>query len=174
MSAAFVSGGVALLYMFIIYKAGDLTIIHYIVALVLVIISFPLSVAFLFKELSLEVLVDKDAGLITFNKHGIVGSTVLTKQLSDLDRVRVNHLEFKMSNPDGVEFVKKIALGHGTVIPGFGVSEHMYAVECLFRSEPHENVIIYSSESVEDAQKLTDEMENYIKQEGKSAKETGH
>ncbi|QWR78361.1 hypothetical protein [Candidatus Magnetomonas plexicatena] len=167
MSAAFVSGGVALLYVFIIYRVGALTLIHYVIALVLVIISFPLSRVLLFKEPALNVLIDKDVGLIKFTKNGIFKTNVLEKPFNSLHGVTIKHTEFKMSNPDGVEFVRKIALGHGTVIPGFGLSEHIYSVECIFEhiGDSPENIIIYSSNSEKEAQELADNVLNYIEQE---------
>lgn len=165
MSAAFVSGGVALLYVFIVYRVSVLTISHYVIALVLAITSFPLSRILLFKEPALELLIDKDVGLIKLTKNGTFRTNVFERPLSDIKDVIVKHTEFKMSNPDGVEFVKKIALGHGTVIPGFGLSEHIYTVECIFKntSDLAENIIIYSSKTKEESQELADNVLHYIK-----------
>ncbi|NIN70309.1 MAG: hypothetical protein GTO63_37660, partial [Anaerolineae bacterium] len=41
-------------------------------------------------------------------------------RLSDLEEVRRRQIVIEPENPDGVDFVAKIAIQHGTLIPGFG------------------------------------------------------
>ncbi|MBF0318588.1 MAG: hypothetical protein HQL01_02115 [Nitrospirae bacterium] len=132
MASTFVSAGAAFFYFAAVALSGSLSHIHYIAAAVIFIILYPLSWRFIFKRASLGVILNKERDIVEIDITGIFRNKRILRTLNQLKDVTISHVKIEMGNPDGVAFVEKIALQHGTVIPGFGAAEDIYAVEFVF------------------------------------------
>lgn len=104
----------------------------------LVIYVFPLlifAMTFLFfrtvvlKEPNLETVIDRGSGEVSVVVRRPFRVSRENTPLSFISDVTMSHLEFEPPNPDGVRVVERIALQHGTVIPGFGDKRDLYRVE---------------------------------------------
>jgi len=117
--------------------SAELGLLHYLLSAILFGISFPVVRFFVFKEPYLESIFDIGAGSITISlKRPIFGRTI-RRALEELKGVEINHLRIDPENPDAVAFVEKIALQHGTVIPGFGEVQEFYNLDLDFGDTKH-------------------------------------
>ncbi|GAB4389504.1 MAG: hypothetical protein Kow0025_15260 [Thermodesulfovibrionales bacterium] len=83
-----------------------------------------------FYEESLVAVFDRAAGRVTVTVRRFPAREE-SYPLSDVRDVEKGHVVITPENPDGVAFVEKIALQHGTVIPGFGEVKEYHTVELL-------------------------------------------
>ena len=90
----------------------------------------------------------------------IFGKKNLSFPLASLEDIRQDHKSIAAENPDGIRFVEKIALQHGTVIPGFGKTAEFYTVEMEF--ENSRRVMIFSSEDPAAADDIALKIKNFI------------
>ncbi len=148
LSSTFIAFGISLSYVVTVAFLHHLAVIHYIISGLLFVISFPVIRTYLFRESYLETLVDKGSGRVTITNKRPIGAKTIERSLDELRDIRERHISFKPENPDGIAFVEKIALQHGTVIPGFGQTEHFHTVELIF---PDIKMSIFSSPSEEEA-----------------------
>jgi|Deesub1362B_J571_1020462.scaffolds.fasta_scaffold00442_20 hypothetical protein len=91
---------------------------------------FVLLRLLVFRRRQLSLGIDKAKGTITI-KPPLRGERVF--DLSELKELRSSHHVLSPENPDGIAMVEKIALQHGTVIPGFGETLELYSVELLMK-----------------------------------------
>ncbi len=159
LSSTFVAAGVSLAYIFIIAISSHLDWIHYILSSLFFVIIFPLSRTYIFKETYFETIMDKDSERITITHKKLLGSETIQKPISALKDIKTSHIKIEPENPDGVAFVEKIALQHGTVIPGFGQTEHFYTVELIFSDE---SIPIFSSNASEESESITSTLKAFI------------
>ncbi len=141
----------------------ELQILHYVMAVAVFIVVFPLARFYLFKEPCLETVFDLDAESVSITLRKPFGSSSIKKPLDSLDDIRISHLRMEPENPDGVAFVKKIALQHGTVIPGFGQVEDFYNVELRFDGE---GFIILTTKTESEARAVVDKLRKYVRFQG--------
>ncbi len=137
----------------------ELQILHYVIAVAVFIVVFPLARIYLFKEPRLETVFDLDAKSVSITLSKLFGSRSIKRPLDSLDDIRISHIRFEPENPDGVAFVKRIALQHGTVIPGFGQVEDFYNVELRFDGE---GFIILTTRAEEEAEAVVAKLRRYV------------
>jgi len=137
----------------------ELQLVHYIAAAAVFIIVFPLARGYLFKEPCLETVFDRDAKTVSITLRKPLGSRSIERPLDSLDDIRIRHTRIEPENPDGVAFVKRIALQHGTVIPGFGQAEDFYSVELRFDGEGH---VILTTRTESEARAVVDKLRRYV------------
>ncbi len=158
-SSSFVAVAVSAAVLVLFGLRGELQLLHYVMAAAVFIVVFPLARLYLFKEPCLETVFDLDAGSVSITLRKPFGSSSIKRSLDSLDDIRISHIRFEPENPDGVAFVKRIALQHGTVIPGFGQVEDFYNVELRFDGE---GFIILTTGTEAEAGAVVDKLRKYV------------
>ncbi len=137
LATSFVSAVLAVGLLIYFALSGELRLLHYILAAILFGASFPFVRFFVFKEPYLESIFDIRAGSITISlKRPLFGRTI-RRTLEELKGMEISHVRIEPENPDAVAFVEKIALQHGTVIPGFGEVQEFYNLDLDFGDTKH-------------------------------------
>lgn len=155
--SASVIGGVS--FVLLSFILGN-KVILYIISLVLFTLSFLFFRIVVFKESDLETVFDKDSGLISINLKGPLRTKHKTFPIITKDNIFLSHVEYEPSNPEGIEVVERVALQHGTVIPGFGEKKEFYNVDLLFKDG--EKVTIYSSKEKDDAEEIIRKIKTFL------------
>ncbi len=114
---------------------------------------------YVFFEESLEAVIDRASGTICVEIRKLFGFK-RSYGMDDLSEVRQGKVVITPKNPDGVEFVEKIAIQHGTVIPGFGEEKRFSTVELVFRDGTE--VRVFSSEDDEEARALAERLRQFV------------
>ncbi len=158
-SSSFVAVTVAAAVLVLFALRGELQLLHYVMAVAVFVVVFPLARVYLFKEPCLETVFDRDTGSVRITLIKPFGSRSIKRSLDSLADIRISHIRMEPENPDGVAFVKKIALQHGTVIPGFGQIEDFYNVELRFDGE---GFIILTTRTEPEARAVVDKLRRYV------------
>ncbi len=157
LASSFVGAGLTLVFLVVVYFTAGVSLLSYALAAVLFALTTLLSRIFLFKEPFLETLIDKRGFTITL--HRPLFKKRVQKSLSQLKDVRVEHRRFEPENPDAVEFVEKIALQHGTVIPGFGKPQDFYNLVLDFDDQ---SLVILTSDSRDDVEGVLVKLRSFL------------
>jgi hypothetical protein len=175
LSSTFTAAGAAAVFAyFLILVYGSAFAGVWIVAgaVLVFVVVFAASRELLFIEPWMETTVERGKALITISKKGRLGiDIILKREFKDLANVRITETGFKAENPDGVAFVEKIALQHGTAIPGFGGDKVIYGVELFFTDAGkagdildtgNAGIVIYVTEDSEEAKAVMDGIKEVI------------
>jgi hypothetical protein len=149
----------ALIFVALVLAGVDVSLIYVIPAAVFFAGFFIFFRKALFYEESLDAVIDRASGLIEVTTRRFPVKTE-SFALSDLAAVRQGHVVITPENPDGVQFVEKIALQHGTVIPGFGEVREFHTVELEFKNG--RMVRVFSSEQEAEAARVTKSLKEYV------------
>jgi hypothetical protein len=114
---------------------------------------------FIFREAVLETVFDPDNRTVTFLLKRTIGSSARSYSLDGLSAIGLVHRSMQPENIDAVQLVERVALQHGTVIPGFGKTEDFYAVELDFSGEKQ---VIFSSRARQAAESMTAELKSSL------------
>lgn len=125
-----------------------------------VVIFFPLLRTFVFRERSLEVVIDRSKGTAEIIRTGPVGDEREVIGFGGIDRLIIEAERNTADNPDAVEFVRKISAQHGTVIPGFGEEKTVYLLK--LRLGDGGERLIFASEVMGEAVSVYDSMTGFI------------
>ncbi|MCL4492550.1 MAG: hypothetical protein M1510_11765, partial [Nitrospirae bacterium] len=118
---------------------------------------------YVFRDSVLRLAIDKETGNMAISMKNIFAENKVSFSLGELDAVRQDHVALSPENPDGVKVVEKIALQHGTVIPGFGKTVEFYTVELGFKSG--KRLLIFSSREPAKADAIAEKLKNFIDSE---------
>ncbi len=132
---------------------------HYAGLSVLFFTLFALLRLYVFYESYVEVVIDKTARTISFFKKGIRNFRRKVP-LGDLKDITSGYKVIVPENPDGIQVVEKIALQHGTVIPGFGEVKEFHTVHLEFENE--NGVMIFTSPDKAEAQYVQETFKRHI------------
>ncbi len=161
LASSFVGASVALFYLMIVYLRKDVSIIQFVIAALVFALVTLFSRIYLFKEPFLETRIEKDDITITLNRP--IFKKVLRRSIKELRDIKMEHRRFEPENPDAVEFVEKIALQHGTVIPGFGKPQDFYTLVLDFGDE---SLGILTTEHREDIEGVLVKLKDLLRQQG--------
>ena len=150
LASSFLAAIAAVIVLFLIALKTELKLIHFVLVAVIFMIVFPLARMFVFKEPYLETLIDRYKGTILMKLVKPLGEKKVHKDLSLLKHIAVDHIRIEPENPDGVAFVEKIALQHGTVIPGFGQVQEFYNVNLMFDDANYTIVTVSNGDVAQD------------------------
>ncbi len=139
--------------------AGKLRLMHYFIAAVFFVILFPLARVFVFRGPRLQVIAHRERGYVILRLTSHFRRKRIERSIDSLKRVAVDHVRMEPENVDGIKIVEKIALQHGTVIPGFGEVKEFYNVGLVFDDA---NYTIFSSSADVDAEKVAQDFHNYV------------
>ena len=81
--------------------------------------------------------------------------------ISSIKDISIETKKQAIENPDAVEFVEKISLQHGTVIPGFGKEKVLFLLK-LHLADGTEKTI-YADNAMQDVISAHDEIREFLK-----------
>ncbi|KJU86515.1 membrane protein, partial [Candidatus Magnetobacterium bavaricum] len=142
LASVFVSGGVSMAWLMVAASLHWSGYMHFVISAVVFMIVYPLCRAYVFKKSVLETVIDGTERLILLNQTMPIGKRTIRRHFADLRGISLEHVATEAHNLDGAAFVQKIASQHGMPIPGFGQTEHYYAVVLSFDTE---QLVIFSS-----------------------------
>lgn len=135
LASSLAAGAVIVILSFFFARYFKITAIY----LIAVALSFPaLFIIFriyIFRNAVLETVFNKERRTVTISLKRMLGGKVKSYSLDELSGIRLDHISMQPENIDAVQFVERIAVQHGTVIPGFGKTEDFYTVELDFGRE---------------------------------------
>lgn len=152
------AGGALILLIYLILRPSP-TAIYYILIIIQFIAFFIFFRSFVFYEPSLEAVVDKDRGEISITVKKFLGKKNFYL-VTDLKGLRQEHIVITPENPDGIRVVEKVALQHGTLIPGFGETKEFYTVELDFRNG--KAVMVFSSKEPSLAKEVYTKLKGFL------------
>ena len=132
LASSLAAGAVIVVLSFFFALYFRITVIYLIAVVFLFAALFILFRIYVFRGAVLETVFDKEKRTVTLSLKRTMGGSVRSFSLDELSGIRLDHTSFQPENQDAVQFVERIALQHGTVIPGFGKTEDFYAVELDF------------------------------------------
>lgn len=159
--AASLAGGALLFVVFValILSGVRITALYVVPAVGLFVASFYVLRKAVFYEESLEAVFDRAAGAVTVTVRRFPQRRE-SYPVSDVKGIRKEHIVITPENPEGVEFVEKIALQHGTVIPGFGEVKEFHTVE--LEMADGRRVRIFSSRAEAEAAGVRDRIMEFM------------
>lgn len=137
------------------------TILPHVAFAVIFIGGYPLFRMFVFKDRSLEALFDQSRGLAEISISGLIGKKTESFPLLTINSVLIERLSIGVENPDGVEFVEKIAAQHGTVIPGFGEEKTFFLLKLILADGCDR--LIYADTEMKDVMDAHAEIKEFLK-----------
>jgi hypothetical protein len=159
LASSFVAAGVAIAFLVITALWFHPGAVHYVVAALLFVITFPLSRTYLFREACLHTVFDRKKQIISVSlERPFVGKT-LERPLDTLKDIALKHTKIEPKNPDAIAFVEKIALQHGTVIPGFGQTEDFYSVALAFEDM---TINVFVSRDINEARSVMVQLQDFV------------
>jgi hypothetical protein len=158
LASSFVAAVVASAFVILVAVSSDLKLLHYFIAAIIFVIIFPLSRIYIFKEPRLETVLDENSGILSITLSGPLGKKKIEGLLEAVRDISVDHIRIEPENPDGIRIVEKIALQHGTVIPGFGEVKEFFNVQLQLDDKRY--TVLTTSHEV-DARSVADELRMY-------------
>lgn len=156
LAASVVSGG---LFVFLYARIGN-KILLYIMPILVFSVAFIFFRTVILKESYLEAVFDKDLGQVSV----IIKRPFRTLQsnfpIGSLSDIVLSHRKLEPENPDGIAVVEKVALQHGTVIPGFGEKKVFYYLELFFG--PDRKTTIFVTGERDKALRVADEIKDFL------------
>jgi hypothetical protein len=159
LASSLAAGGVIIVFLFFFGTSLRLTALHFMIAVLSFGVFFVLFRVYVFSEPVLETVIDRDGGTIKVSLKRKTGTRVESFPVKDLTGIRIEHTAFQPDNADGVAFVEKIALQHGTVIPGFGKRQDFYTVRLDFCNAGR---VVFSTKKLSEAEAVMEEMKAYL------------
>jgi len=129
-SSMLLSGAVCLfIYMMTEFMTHKLAVLRYILLLGILLITFIGGTKFIFKEKYLEAVFNKSDNSVTIKVPGMI-FTHKTEKISfkNIASVELGTKVFAPQNIDGINFVQKISIQHGSAVPGLGEEEEFITV----------------------------------------------
>jgi hypothetical protein len=157
---------VALVFLVLVLSGVEVTAVYVVPAVLLFAGLFVILRKAVFYEERLEALFDRAGGAVTVVVKKFP-ERKYSYSLDDLADIGQDHIVITPENPDGISFVEKIALQHGTAIPGFGEVKEFYTVDLKFKDGSQMRV--FSSRQESKAGQLQRRLKDFIG--GESAQE---
>lgn len=136
------------------------TMFLYLLFIGLSLVLFPFFRKFLFRERFLEAVFDRTAGMVSL-AYPAMGRTVSEAvKMADIRGLSIEKRKTTLGNPDGVAFVEKISLQHGTVIPGFGEEQVSYLLKLALPDGTER--VLYADRDMNRVIALYDEINGFL------------
>jgi len=140
LSASAVSG---ILYTLLAFNYR-MIFIHYLCIAGIYIIAFILFRNFIFRGRVLTAVFDGSKRHATIKYPGIIGMKTEEIPFSKIESVEIGSRNIIPENPDGIEFVQKISLQHGSAVPG--LEDEQEFVTLLLKLDDGTERVIYAAE----------------------------
>ncbi len=170
LASSFVAVVAAVLLLIFFAVRYELGLLHYIAAALVLVVVFPLCRIYLFREPYLETVFDKTSGTVSMTLRRPILSRGLSMPIGSVRDIKVEHVRIEPDNPDAVAFVERIALQHGTVIPGFGEVQDFYNVLLVHDSGSY---TILTTRTESEAADVVEKLKRYIGVEGPKREDGG-
>lgn len=112
------SAACVFVYMVISSTSDEIIFIHLLIIILTFIAAFLGSRRFLFKEKYMEVVFDRPDNTVRITLTGIIKTTIEEIPMDNIKSIDVGSKKFIPENIDGINFVEKISLQHGSFVPG--------------------------------------------------------
>ena len=159
LSASLASGAVIVVSGLLLAGHLKITAPVFVAFVILFAALFMIFRMYIFREPSLEAVFDAGKGIITVSVRKGIRSISRSYPLNRLSDISLGHVTVQPRNIDGIEIVEKVALQHGTVIPGFGKKEDFYTVTLDFEGD---KVVVFSGKERQGAEAVASELKKYI------------
>jgi hypothetical protein len=163
LASSLLAGACIVLLGFFFAAKVNITAVHFILSLLLFMALFLFFRRYVFLEPLLEVIIDNNLKNIEFSLKTLKRVRAIYP-LTEIIDIKQEAVTITPENPDGIRLVEKVALQHGTVIPGFGKTAEFYTVELEFKNG--KRFIIFSSEEPAEANGVATQFINFIKNRG--------
>ncbi len=161
LASSLASGAFILFLGFFFTLKFNISTIHLLLGLVLFVLSFIFFRTFIFKEPKLTLVIGKEKRNLNLNLQGLINKKI-DIPFSGLISIKQGYFKIAPENIDGIRLVERVALQHGTVIPGFGKTVELFTVEMeLVRGE---KITLFSSENLSDVHEIITKILNFIKE----------
>lgn len=162
LTSSLAAGGVLIaLAIAVIAKGVHVASWHYLVAAGLFVGLFMFFRMLVFYEDYLETTIHRGKGYVSVFRKGFISKT-RTVPLAEVEGFRRGYTAFAPENPDGIAFVEKVALQHGTVIPGFGEVKEFYTVNLELKDG--ETIMVFSTRDSAQARLVLEELRQFAGQ----------
>ncbi len=160
-TASTLAAGTCIILLGFFFASGQrMSVVSFIAALLLFVLLFLFFRTFVFRETFLRAVIDKGNNVVAITRKGFSRMEKQLFALAELEGIREDYKEVAPENPDGIKIVEKIALQHGTVIPGFGAAAEFYTVEFEFKDAGR--VMVFSSGDYSEADAVARTFKNFI------------
>lgn len=132
---------------------------HVVGVISLFVVLFLVLRKFVFYEQYLEAVIDKESDEVSLRVKKLMGKE-RSHRLSDLSGLKREQVVVEPENPDGIDFVAKIAIQHGQALPGFGETKTYYTVNLLFKDGTKEK--LFSSENEEESRDVSKRIGDFV------------
>jgi len=159
LTSSLAAGAVVIMVGFFFALYVRITVVHFVAAAFVYAALFILFRLYAFREQVLETVFDLKRKTITVSVKRSVGSGRRSYPTDALTGIRIHHLSMEPENLDAVRLVEKVAVQHGTVIPGFGKVEDIYSVELDFRER---KIVMFSAGERKRAESFVNELRSSL------------
>ncbi|HUO78408.1 MAG TPA: hypothetical protein VMU21_12620 [Thermodesulfovibrionales bacterium] len=159
LASSLAAGAVMVMVGFFFAHHFRITVVHFIAVAFVFAVLFILFRIYAFREAVLETTFDWERKTITISLKRTMGSRHRSYPMDALAGIRIHHLSMKPENLDAVRLVEKVAVQHGTVIPGFGKVEDFYSVELDFREK---KIVIFSAKDQKGAESFVNDLRSSL------------
>jgi len=160
LTSSLAAGSVLLgLALLMIFGGSEVGPLHYAVAAALFVALFVIFRMYVFYKDYLEMIMDKEQDLVSVLIKGLI-SRKKELPLRNLSSITKGYTVLMPENPDGIKVIEKIALQHGTVIPGFGEVKEFYTVNLEFKDG--RSVTVFASKEPQEAEDVVDMLRKFV------------
>ena len=164
-SMLFASAAAIVSYLVVRGISTDTVFIHYLITVFVFIGAFLGAGRFIFKERYLMVVFNKPKNIATITRSGFLRKKTEKIPLHSIRSVEVGTKTFTPENIDGIKFVERISLQHGSFIPGLA-DEEEFVILSLKLSDGSER-IMYAGETKDEPHIPQKEIRDFLEIEGK-------
>lgn len=158
--AASVIGGS--LFAFLSLRLGSRMLIYFI-AIFIFTAAFLFFRTVVFKESFLEMCLDKSSGRASIVIKEPFKTSQRNFSIASIKDLVLGYQRFNPENPEGVAVVERIALQHGTVIPGFGEGRDFYNIELSFEDRGKtERILVFTTEKKAEAVEIIKGIKDFL------------
>jgi hypothetical protein len=115
---------------------------------------------FIFRERNLCLALSRADGRARIERPSFIGSRKECFPIEEIESIGISHRIIEPENIDGIRVVEKIALQHGTVIPGFGEELEIFSVE--IKTKGGKERVIYADNQPEKPMSLAKTLREFI------------
>ncbi len=160
LASSLAAGGIVSLLGFFFAFYSKIRIVHFLTAILLFAALFVILRLSVFREPILETVFDRNKGTVTISLRKIIGRKTQSFLINELSVIGMNHTIVQPENVDGIKIVEKIALQHGTVIPGFGKVQDIYTVQLDIGDN---KVTVFSAGERQAAEAVITELKSFMR-----------
>jgi hypothetical protein len=135
-------------------------VLLYAVLIIVFILSFLGSKMFIFRDRFLKVIFDSDSRTAAITHPGIVSKRTETIPFSKIKSVEIGSRKFIPENIDGIHFVQKISLQHGSAVPELGAQEEFITLSLNLTDSTER--LIFAGKIDEEPELPVNEIRNFL------------